>query len=113
MVYVMTIVPIEPVCWYCCSHTHETGIRPLRKPRALAGTLLFLLWGSRVAQRSKALYLSARGVTIVPGSIPGCFTSGRVWESRRAEPYWPGVVRVCPVSALIVNKNMFFSDIPS
>ena len=29
---------------------------------------------SRVAQRSKALHLSARGVTTDPGSIPGCIT---------------------------------------
>ena len=40
--------------------------------------------GSRVAQRSKALHLSARGVTTDPGSIPGCITTGREWESHRA-----------------------------
>ena len=40
--------------------------------------------GSRVAQRSKALHLSARGVTTDPGLIPGCITTGRDWESHRA-----------------------------
>jgi hypothetical protein len=32
---------------------------------------------SRVAQWSKALYCSARGVTIDPGLIPGCVAAGR------------------------------------
>ena len=44
------------------------------------GTVL----GSRVTQWSKALHLSARGVTTVPGSNPGYITSGRDWESHRA-----------------------------
>jgi hypothetical protein len=34
---------------------------------------------SRVAQRSKALHLSAKGVTTIPGSNPGCITSVRDW----------------------------------
>uniref|UniRef100_A0A8C7KZT5 Mitogen-activated protein kinase kinase kinase 1 n=1 Tax=Oncorhynchus kisutch TaxID=8019 RepID=A0A8C7KZT5_ONCKI len=33
---------------------------------------------------SKALHLSARGVTTDPGSIPGCITTSRDWESHRA-----------------------------
>jgi hypothetical protein len=37
--------------------------------------------GSRVARRSKTLHLSARGVATVPGSNPGCITSGHDWES--------------------------------
>ena len=36
----------------------------------------------RVAQLSNALHLCAGGVTTVPGSIPGCITSGRNWESQ-------------------------------
>jgi hypothetical protein len=35
-----------------------------------------ILGGSRVVQRSQALYLSTRGVTTDPGSIPGCITTG-------------------------------------
>jgi hypothetical protein len=33
---------------------------------------LVVLLGFRVARRSKAMLLIARGVTIVPGSNPGC-----------------------------------------
>ena len=33
----------------------------------------------------KALHLSARGITTVPGLNPGCITSGRDWESHRAQ----------------------------
>jgi hypothetical protein len=51
------------------------------------------IWGSRVVQRSKALHLSARGVTD-PGSIPGCITTGCDLESHRAAHSWPSVVRV-------------------
>jgi hypothetical protein len=50
--------------------------------------------GSRVAQRSKALHLSARGVTTDPGRIPGCITTGRDWESHRVAQNWSSVVRV-------------------
>ena len=39
---------------------------------------------SRVAQWSNALHFSARGVATVPGSNPGCVTSGCDWESDRA-----------------------------
>ena len=49
--------------------------------------------GSRVAQRSKALHLSARGVTTDPGLIPGGITTGRDWDP--------------------INKNLFLSDLPS
>ncbi|CDQ89117.1 unnamed protein product [Oncorhynchus mykiss] len=35
---------------------------------------------SRVVQRSKALHISARGVTADPGLFPGCITTGRNWE---------------------------------
>ena len=50
---------------------------------------IYHLVGSRVAQ-----HLSARGVTTVPGSDPGCITMGRVWESHRAAHNWPSVIRV-------------------
>ncbi|CDQ88596.1 unnamed protein product [Oncorhynchus mykiss] len=46
------------------------------------------------AQRSKALYLIARGVTTVPGLNSGCITSGRGWESHRAAHNCPSLVRV-------------------
>ncbi|CDR06146.1 unnamed protein product [Oncorhynchus mykiss] len=52
--------------------------------------------GFRVAQRSKTLHLSARGVTTDPGSIPGCITTGCDRESHRAAHNWPSVVRVWP-----------------
>uniref|UniRef100_A0A4W5PM33 Endonuclease/exonuclease/phosphatase domain-containing protein n=1 Tax=Hucho hucho TaxID=62062 RepID=A0A4W5PM33_9TELE len=39
--------------------------------------------GSRMLQRSKALHLSARGFTTVPGSNPGCITSSHDLESHR------------------------------
>ena len=45
-------------------------------------------------QRSKALHLSGRGITTVPGLIPGCITSGRDWESHRAAHNWPSVIRI-------------------
>ena len=41
--------------------------------------------GSRVAQRSKALHLSARGVITDPGLIPGCMTTGRDWPEGGAQ----------------------------
>jgi hypothetical protein len=47
--------------------------------------------GSRVALRSKALQLSASGVTTDPGSIPGCITTGRDWESHRTAQRRPGL----------------------
>ena len=50
--------------------------------------------GSRVAQQSNALHLSARGITTDPGSIPGFITTGRDWESHRAAHNWPSKVRV-------------------
>jgi hypothetical protein len=49
--------------------------------------------GSRVAQWSKTLHLSARGVTAMPDSNPGCITSSCDWESHRAVHNWPTVVR--------------------
>ena len=69
--------------------------------------------GSRVAQQSKALHLSATGVTAAPGSNPGCVTSGRDWESHRVRHNWLSVVRVWPEYAVIVNKNLFLTDLPS
>ena len=60
------------------------------------------LVGSRVAQWSKALHLSARGNTTDPGLIPGCTTTGRDWVVH----IWPSVVRV-------VNKNLLLTDLPS
>jgi hypothetical protein len=42
-----------------------------------------------VAQRSKALHLSARGVTKNPGLILGCITTDCDWESHRAVHNWP------------------------
>ena len=50
--------------------------------------------GSRLAQRSKPLHLSARGINTVTGSNPGCITSGRDWESHRVVHNWPNVTRV-------------------
>uniref|UniRef100_A0A8C8F416 Peptidyl-prolyl cis-trans isomerase n=1 Tax=Oncorhynchus tshawytscha TaxID=74940 RepID=A0A8C8F416_ONCTS len=49
--------------------------------------------GSQVAQRSKALHFSARGVTTVPGSKPGCITTGHDWESHMAAYNWTSVNR--------------------
>ena len=50
--------------------------------------------GAAVVQWSKALHLSARGITTDPGLIPGCITTGFDWESHRAAHNWPSVVRV-------------------
>ena len=50
--------------------------------------------GALVAQWSKVLHLSARGVATDPGSIPGCITTGRDWESHRAVHNWPSVAQV-------------------
>jgi hypothetical protein len=66
-----------------------------------------------VAQRSKALHFSARGVTTVPGLNPGCITSGRDCESHRAAHNWPSIVQVWPGWAVIINKNVFLTDLPS
>ena len=72
-----------------------------------------------VVQRSKALHLSARGVTTVPGSNPGCITSDRDWESHRAaaqlaqrRPGGAQLAQRCPGLAVIVNKNLFLTDLP-
>ncbi|XP_070293119.1 uncharacterized protein KIAA1671 isoform X2 [Salvelinus sp. IW2-2015] len=46
------------------------------------------------SQLSKALHLSARGVTTDPGSIPGCIKTGRDLESHRTTHNWPIVGRV-------------------
>ena len=54
----------------------------------------YVLTLTRVEQRSKALHLSARGVTTDPGMIPGCITNGRDRESHRAALNWPSVIRV-------------------
>ena len=52
------------------------------------------IWGFRVAQRSKALHFSARGVTTDPGLIPCCITTGRDRESHRTAHNWPSVAWV-------------------
>ena len=51
---------------------------------------------TRVVQQYKAMHLSARGVTTVPGLNPGCITSGRDWESHRATHNWPSIIQVWP-----------------
>ena len=69
---------------------------------------------SRVARWwSKALHLSARGITTDPGSIPGCITTGRDRESHRVAHNWPSGVQVWPGQAVIVNKNLFLTAMPS
>ena len=50
--------------------------------------------GSRVAQWSKALHLSDRGVTTDPGLISGCITICCDCESHRGVHNWPSVVWV-------------------
>eukprot|EP00063_Salmo_salar_P069143 XP_014043978.1 PREDICTED: uncharacterized protein LOC106597293 [Salmo salar] len=49
---------------------------------------------SRVAQRSKALHHSARGITTDPGSIPGCDAAGRDRKTHEAAHNWLSVVQV-------------------
>ena len=68
-----------------------------------------------MAQRSKALHLSARGVTTDPGSIPSCSTTRSDLESHMAAHNWPSIVlaRVWPGEAVIVNKNLFLSAVLS
>ena len=61
--------------------------------------------------RSKVLHISARGVTTDPGSIPGCMTTGRDWESHKAAHNWPSVFRVWPGKAVIVNNNLFLTHL--
>ena len=51
---------------------------------------------SRVAQQSKALHLSAKGVTTVPGLNPGCITSGCDCAPPYVTPNQPSVVQVWP-----------------
>ena len=53
-----------------------------------------LTWGSQVVQWSKALHLSARGVTTDPGLIPGWITTGRDWGAHLAAHNCPSGVRV-------------------
>jgi hypothetical protein len=62
--------------------------------------------GSRVAQRSKTLHLSARRATVVPGLNPGCITSGCARESHVAAHNWPSVVR-CK------QEYVLLTDLPS
>jgi hypothetical protein len=57
----------------------------------------FKIWNgrtSRVAQWSKALHHSARGVATDPGSIPGCVAASRNRETHEAAHKWPSVIRV-------------------
>ena len=63
-----------------------------------------------MAKGSKALHLNARGVTTVPGSNPGCITSGRDCESHRAGGAQLAQRR--PGLAIIVYKNLFYTDLP-
>ena len=56
--------------------------------------LLNPFWDFRVAQRSKVLHLSARGITTDPGLIPGCITTGRGRETHSVVHNWPSIVRV-------------------
>jgi hypothetical protein len=67
--------------------------------------------GSRVAQQSKALHLSARLVTTVPGSNPGCITSGRDWESYRVDTIgagWSGSGHHCKKEFVLNRTSLFF-----
>jgi hypothetical protein len=58
--------------------------------------------GSRVAQRSKALHVSARGVTTDPGLIPVCITTDRDCLIGTLTRPNPG----------LVNKNFLLTDFP-
>jgi hypothetical protein len=83
---------LRPSLVLCCTILTNANISP-----ELGNlTSCSCLGGSRVAQRSKALHLSARGVTTDPGLIPGCITPGRDWECHRAAHNWPSAVRVWP-----------------
>ena len=64
------------------------------EPSQTCGFRMFDVVDTQVAQRSKALHISARVVTTDRGSIPGCITTGYDWESRRAAHNWPSIVRV-------------------
>ena len=64
--------------------TNEVICFPRLPMNSLHLRLLSLSQGIIRTQRSKALHFSAKGVTIVPGSNPGCITSGRNQESHGA-----------------------------
>ncbi|CAB1347832.1 unnamed protein product, partial [Coregonus sp. 'balchen'] len=66
-------------------------------------------WGSGLRHCISVLEPSLQ----TPGLIPGCITTGRDWESHRAAHNFPSVVRVWLVWAVIVNKNLFLTDLPS
>ena len=68
------------------------------------------LTGYRVLQWSKTLHLSTRGGSAIAGTNPDCIISRCDWESCRAVHNWPSVVLGL---AVIVNKNVFFTDLPS
>ena len=77
---------VEKTSGTCSSITRHTVIRTSSTPvgrkdhcNLLIYDLLYRL-GSRVAQRSKTLHLSARGVTAVPGVNLGCITTGHDWD---------------------------------
>ena len=80
---------------YLCAHRSNMTRHtlPNKENSDLSGSILF--WGSRVVQQSKALQLSARGITRgIAGSIPGCITTSRDWKSHRAAHNWPSIVQV-------------------
>ena len=72
------------MCWSLHSWTI------MLQPRSIT-VLQYCVIGLHVAQRSKALHLSARGVTTVPGSKPGCITSVCDWQSHKAVYNWPSI----------------------
>ena len=59
---------------------------------------------SQVVQRSKTLHHSARGVTTDPGSIPGCITTGCIWESHRVVHNWPNIIQGRPLLGVEQNS---------
>jgi hypothetical protein len=94
--------------YFPCPNSPDTDTQYLKMLRPFkhssTGKVLTHTW----KQQSKALHLSARGVTTVPGSNPGCITSGRDWESHRAAHNWPSVIQ-----AVVVNKNLLLTGLPS
>ena len=80
--------------------------------KAFSEKLSGIRGSSRVAQWSKKLHLSARGVT-TDSLTPSCITTGPDWESHWAAHNSPSVVRDCPGGAVIVNNNLFLTDLPS
>ena len=64
-----------------------------------------------MAQRSKALHLSARGVTTdTLVRIQAALQPGRKWDSQWAAH---NLAQCRPGLAVIVNKYLFLTDLPS